>query len=133
MPQTFRCDLCTSFSNSDCQPRITPERLGYRDRLIVHRRCLGTIRAIQLSYLFNISNPESPKIKTEEIDVKLLQLRCTDLEADKERLEEELAQIWAALTKERNEVARWMDIAKAATGSIQQAMEHLNAAGGVLT
>ncbi|KAJ7497798.1 hypothetical protein B0H11DRAFT_1999265, partial [Mycena galericulata] len=54
---------------------------------------------------YNPAHSESPKIKTEEIDVELLQLRCTDLEADKERLEEELAQLRAALTKERNEVA----------------------------
>jgi ABC-type phosphate transport system auxiliary subunit len=71
----------------------------------------------------------SPIIKAEEIDAELLQLRCADLEADRERLEEELAVLHTQLAEARSEVTEWKLLAKTISGSIREAAQHLAEAG----
>jgi chromosome segregation ATPase len=70
-----------------------------------------------------------PIIKAEEIDAELLQLRCADLEADRERLEEELAVLHTQLAEARSEVTEWKLLAKTISGSIREAAQHFAEAG----
>ncbi|KAJ7849139.1 hypothetical protein B0H14DRAFT_3867028 [Mycena olivaceomarginata] len=76
-------------------------------------------------------NPASP-VKTEDVDFALLRLRCADLEAERERMAEEITTLYAQLEEARSHVTEWKLLAQTASGSIRRAAQLLADAGEVL-
>ncbi|KAJ7897561.1 hypothetical protein B0H14DRAFT_2557563 [Mycena olivaceomarginata] len=76
-------------------------------------------------------NPASP-VKTEDIDFALLHLWCADLEAEHERMAEEITTLYAQLEEARSHITEWKQLVQTASGSIQRAVQLLADAGEVL-
>jgi hypothetical protein len=71
-------------------------------------------------------------VKTEDVDFALLRLRCADLEAERERMAEEITTLYAQLEEARSHVTEWKLLAQTASGSIRRAVQLLADAGEVL-